>query len=357
MQTQPYKTFKSDNYSGVHLEIMSAIFAANIGHANAYMNDEYSIQANLILQEVFADKCKILYCFNGTSANILSLRACLRPYQSVICANSAHINSNETAAPESIVGCKLITLPSINGKITPEQISACFALSNGIHSPQAKVVSITQSTEYGTVYTIEELKAIKKVCVENNLYLHMDGCRIYNAAVYLGCSLAAMTSEVGIDILSLGGTKNGAMMAEAVLVFNPALADGLGYLQKNTLQLYSKNRYMAVQFTALFTNNLWKRNAENANAMTKFMANELQNIANENSNSNKSIKLAFPCETNQLFVEMSLDLCRYLERKGFCYILSEDLVKSVGLVRFVCSYDTNKEDVKELLTYIMKYDM
>jgi threonine aldolase len=343
MQTETYKTFKSDNYSGVHFEVMSAIFAANVGHATAYSNDEYTHKANLTLQENFGGKekvHKILYVFNGTSANVLALRACLRPYQSIICANSAHINANETGAVESITGSRLVLLPQTNGKITAQQISEFLEHSNGIHSPQPKVVSITQTTEYGTTYTIEELKAIKKVCLEHDLYLHLDGCRIYNAAVFLACDFAAMTSEVGIDILSLGGTKNGAMMAEAVLVFNQSLVNGLEYLQKNTLQLYSKNRFMAVQFSALFTNNLWKRNAENANNMAKYMAEELQKIEN--------VKLAFPCETNQLFVEMPLEWCKNLESKGYCYIIDE----KQPLIRLVCSYDTTKEDVHELIANI-----
>jgi threonine aldolase len=344
METEVYKTFKSDNYSGVHLEVMSAIFASNIGHVAAYMNDEYTIQANTILQENFGAKCKILYCFNGTSANVLALRACLKPYQSVICANSAHINTNEAGAPEGIIGTKLVLLPHENGKLTAEQLSNYLASSNGIHSPQPKVVSIAQSTEYGTVYTIEELKAIKKVCVEHNLYLHMDGCRIYNAAVYLGRSLAEMTSEVGIDVLSLGGTKNGAMMAEAVLFFNKDLFDGLGYLHKNTLQLYSKNRFMAVQFTALFTNNLWRRNADNANEMAAFMADRLQEI--------EGVSIAFPCQTNQVFVQMPLAWCKALERKGYCYILSEN----PPLIRLVCSFDTTKENVRELIEDIRELE-
>jgi threonine aldolase len=345
MQNQLYKTFKSDNYSGVHLEIMSAIFAANVGHATAYMQDEYTIQANTTIEDIFG-KCKILYCFNGTSANVLALRACLRAYQAVICANSAHIHNNETAAPESIIGCKLITLTAQDGKITAQQIKEHLAWSNGIHSPQAKVVSITQPTEYGTTYSIEELKAIKEVCLAHDLYLHIDGCRIYNAAVHLNCNLAAISSEIGVDILSLGGTKNGAMMAEAVLIFNPDLSNGVEYLQKNTLQLYSKNRYMAVQFTALFSNNLWKRNAENANKMTKLLATELEKIA--------TMQLAFPCQTNQLFVQTSLTICKYLEQKGFCYILSEDTSKQTGLIRFVCSYDTQKEDIQALIACIQE---
>lgn len=331
-------TFRSDNYSGVHPEIMAALSAANDGHAPAYMNDEFTLEANNLLKEHFAKEIRVLYCFNGTSANVLALRACLKPYQSIICSSSAHIHGHEAGAPEGIIGTKLILLPHKDGKITAQQVEEHLSAHAGTHMPQPKVVSLTQATEYGTVYSVSELKAIKKVCEQHAIYLHVDGCRIYNAAVHLGCSLAAIANESGVDILSLGGTKNGAMMAEAALFFNPDLFEGLAYLQKSTLQLYSKNRFMAVQFTALFSNDLWKRNASHANAMAKLLAEELGGI--------KGVRLVVPCQTNQLFVEMPLPWCLALEQKGLCYILS----KSPPVIRLVCSFDTSKADIARLLT-------
>lgn len=317
---------------------MAALVAANNGHAPAYMNDSVTHEASNLLREHFSRELRVLYCFNGTGANVLALRACVKPYQSVICPNSAHIHGHETGAPEGIIGTKLILLPHKDGKISAHQLEEHLLAHSGTHMPQPKVVSLTQSTEYGTTYTIEELKAIKKVCIQHALYLHVDGCRIYNAAAHLGCSLAAITNEAGVDILSLGGTKNGAMMAEAVLFFNPELFEGLDYLQKSTLQLYSKNRFMAAQFTALFSNGLWHRNASNANAMAQTLAQKLTQI--------QGIRLAYPCETNQLFVEMPLPWCQALERRGYCYILSE----SPPIIRLVCSFDTSSADIARLIT-------
>ena len=332
------RTFKSDNYSGVHPEVMVALAAVNSGHAPAYMNDSFTLEATRQLRDHFGPDCEVLYCFNGTSANVLALRACLRPYQSVLCASTSHLHQNETGAPESILGTKLVLLPHQDGKIQAIQLRTHLATTgNGIHSPQPKVVSITQSTECGTCYTPEEIRAIKEVCVEHDLFLHMDGCRLYNAAAHLGCDLAETSNRAGVDILSLGGTKNGAMIAEAVLVFNPLLHEGLRYLQKNTLQLCSKNRFIAAQFTALFTNELWLRNAAHANGMATTLAGKLRGIPD--------VKLAHPVDTNQLFVQMPMSSCRALEEKGYGYVFSHD----PPTLRLVCSFDTEEAEMSELI--------
>jgi len=334
------KSFRSDNYSGVHPEIMQAIIDSNLEHAPSYLEDFYTIEANKIIKKNFTEDCKIIYCFNGTAANVLALRACTKPYQSIICSDVAHINKNETGAIESLVGSKLIGLAHQNGKITAQQIEDFLKTHKGIHEPQPKVVSIAQATEAGTVYTTEEIKAIKEVCVKNKLYLHVDGCRIFNAAVFLDKSLAEISCEIGVDILSLGGTKNGAMMAEAVLVFNKELFDGVEYLQKNTLQLYSKNRFLAAQYLALFKNNLWQRNAENANKMASLLASKLTEFS--------EVIIVVPCESNQLFLMMPLEWCKVLQEKYFCYVWMEN----PPIVRVVCSFDSTEDDVNSMIEAI-----
>lgn len=324
---------------------MIALSAVNQGHAPAYMNDEFTKETTELLRGHFSSDCEVIYCFNGTSANVLALRACLRPYQSVICASTSHLHQNETGAPESIIGTKLVLLPHANGKINAAQLRTHLATSgNGIHSPQPKVVSITQSSECGTCYTLEEIRAIKEVCLEHDLFLHMDGCRLYNAAVHLRCSLAETSNLAGVDILSLGGTKNGAMIAEAVLVFNPRLFEGLLYLQKNTLQLCSKNRFIAAQFSALFTDRLWLRNADHANAMAAKLAALLQAIP--------QMTLAHPAETNQLFFQMPMSWCRALEEKGYGYLFSHD----PPTLRLVCSFDTEETEMDQLIQDIRALD-
>lgn len=332
------RTFKSDNYSGVHPEVMAALSAVNEGHAPAYMNDAYSEETTRTLRDHFCADAEVLYCFNGTGANVLALRACLKPYQSVLCASTSHLHQNETGAPESILGTKLVLLPHEDGKMRAADLRAHLATGgNGIHSPQPKVVSITQSTECGTCYSREDLLAIKEVCLEHDLFLHMDGCRLYNAAAYLRCSLAEISHLAGVDILSLGGTKNGAMIAEAVLVFNPHLFEGLRYLQKNTLQLCSKNRFIAAQFSALFSERLWFRNADHANAMAAKLAARLEEIP--------GVSLAHPVETNQLFVQLPMGWCRALEEKGYGYVFSH----APPTLRLVCSFDTEETEMDLLI--------
>ena len=343
----PNKTFKSDNQSGVHPDVLNALTLCNQAHLPSYGNDPYTQQATQLLKKIFNNQnAKIIYCMNGTGANVLALKLCLKSYQSVICAKSAHINSNETGAPESMVGCKIIGIESQNGKLSPQQIETCYQwqTANGIHRSQPRMVSISQTTEYGTVYTASELKKIKATCTKLDLLLHIDACRIYNAAAFLNKPLNALTTDIGADIISLGGTKNGAMFAECVLIFNEKLQEGSDYLQKNMLQLYSKNRYIAAQFIALFTDNLWLQNAQNANNIAHYLALELEKI--------EIIKLVFPHQSNQLFAAMPLALCQHLQMLGYCYIWSENPPQ----VRFVTSFDSTKTDVDELIQAINQYN-
>jgi threonine aldolase len=333
------KTFKSDNYSGVHPDVMQSIIDCNKDHAPSYGEDIYTQQASQLIESIFGAPCKIAYVFNGTGANVLSIRTSLRPYQSLLCSEWAHIATNETAAPESLAGVKLLTIPSANGKVTPQQIMDRHRKEsiNEVHASKPGMLSIAQCTEFGTVYTIEELSAIREVTRGLGLLLHIDACRIYHAAAHLSCSLADLTTGIGADIISLGGTKNGAMMAEAVLVFNPALWEGFEYLHKNTTQLYSKNRFAAAQFLALLNNGLWFRNATHANHMAQLLAENVAGI--------EGVKLLQQVEANHVFLGVPMPVAIQLYEKGWCYPWSEDPPQ----VRLVCSFDTTEEDINLFL--------
>lgn len=335
--TSPHllRTFKSDNYSGVHPDVMQALISCNKDHSPSYGEDEYTEQAQQLLIKVFGAPHKVAFVFNGTGANILSIRTCLRPYQSLICSEWAHIATNETGAPESLAGVKLLTIPSADGKVTPEQVMARHRKEtiNEIHASQPKMLSIAQCKEFGTVYTPEELKALRAVTNELGMYLHLDACRIYHAAAHLSCSLADLTSGIGADIISLGGTKNGAMMAEAVLVFNSALWEGFEYLHKNTTQLYSKNRFAAVQYMALLSNDLWLQNATHANNMAGLLAEKVAVIP--------GVGILQQVEANHVFLGVPMPVAMALYEKGWCYPWTEVPPQ----VRLVCSFDTTAEDI------------
>ncbi|MCU0449135.1 MAG: beta-eliminating lyase-related protein [Bernardetiaceae bacterium] len=334
------KTFKSDNCSGVHPLIMAALQACNQGHALSYGADPFTARATELFQQTFARPAQAMLVPTGTGANILALKCALRPYQSVICAATAHIAVAETGAAEQMVGCKLLTVPTPNGKLTPAQVRARYLAetSGGPHATQPKLVSVAQCTEYGTVYRPAELAALATTCHELGLWLHIDGCRVYNAAAYLGCSLAQAVAHA--DLLSLGGTKNGAMLAEAVLVFNPAMQEGLAYLHKNTLQLYSKNRFVAAQFIALLEGQLWQQNAAQANQVAQTLAAGLAQLP--------GVSLAQPVESNHVFVNLPLPVAQQLQADGWGYVWQTDPCE----VRFVASFDSTGAEARQLVDYL-----
>ena len=336
--------FKSDNYAGIHPNLLAKITAVNIGHESSYGADKYTKYAELCFQEVFNREFRVAFTLNGTGTNVLALKIALKPHESVISANTAHINTNETGAPESVVGCKILTINTENGKITAEQIKAKYieATAFGRHATHPKLVSITQCTEFGTVYDLLELKQIRKVCDELNLLLHIDGCRIYNAASFLNVDLDQIA--VFADFLSLGGTKLGAIMAESLLVFNPGFFDGLEYVHKNTLQLNSKNRFVASQYLGLFENNaqnkpLWLELAEHENKLAHLIGQELSNLG---------FKIIQKVESNHIFVEVGEKIAKLLESSGYCYIWTQNPF----VVRFVVSFDNTESDVGDLITFI-----
>jgi threonine aldolase len=264
--------FASDNNAAVHPEIMEAMEGCNSGHAIGYGNDDFTTRAVKKIREHFGNETEVHFVFTGTAANVVGLRNMTQSFNSIICAESAHIQEDECGAPEFFTGCKLIPVETHNGKIDIEHIKPHIKGIDFEHHSQPRVVSITQSTELGTVYSVDEIREIADYVHGNGLLLHMDGARIANAAASLGLSMREISRDAGVDVLSFGGTKNGAMYGEAILFFTPGLTSWFKYFRKQSMQLASKMRYISVQFEALLTNDLWKRNAEHANRMAQLLA-------------------------------------------------------------------------------------
>lgn len=336
------KTFASDNYSGVHPEVMAALQRANTGHAGSYGNDPFTASAINKFKEHFGDDAEVFFVYNGTGANVLGLSALTQSFNSILCAEGAHINVDESTAPEKFLGCKLVHLPSSDGKITPAQIRQRLSRQGDQHHPQVKVVSISQATEYGTVYTVDEIKAISDAAKQAGLYLHMDGSRIANAAVTLKKSFREFTRDAGVDILSFGGTKNGMMFGEAVIIFNRGLATDFHYRRKQGMQLHSKMRFIAAQFEALLTDSLWERNASHTNALARLLATQLSAIP--------GIRITQQVEANGVFAVFPRPVIEPLQKEYPFYVWNE----SIDEVRLMCSWDTTGQEVNEFVATVRK---
>jgi threonine aldolase len=331
-------TFASDNYSGVHPEIMEALNKANYGHAGSYGSDEYTAKAVEKFKEYFGERIEVFFVYNGTAANVLGLSSLTRSYQAVICSELAHIHVDESTAPEKFTGCRQITLPTPDGKIYPHDIENSIQRLYDQHHPQAKVISISQSTEYGTVYTSAEISAITDIAKKYDLYLHMDGSRISNAAVSLKKDFREFTGDAGVDVLSFGGTKNGMMFGEAIIFFNPALARDFKFIRKQGMQLHSKMRFISAQFDSLLSNDRWKKNATHANAMAAFLAEALRKIP--------QVKITQPVEANGVFAIFPPSIIPALQAEQFFYVWTE----KTSEVRLMCSFDTRQEDVEQFVS-------
>ncbi len=331
------KTFASDNYSGVHPEIMNAIIGANNNHQISYGDDEITAEMNRIFRDQFGDT-DVLYAFNGTGANIVSLKCAVLPFQSVICAETAHIQVDECGGPTQNIGCTLVPLQTPDGKLTPGMIEHQLTYTGNVHHTQPKVISVSQSTELGTVYTRGELKELADFAHRHDMYLHVDGARISNAVAALGCTLKEATADCGVDIMSFGGTKNGLMMGEAILIFNSELRKHAPYYHKQTAQLYSKNRFVAAQFKALFTNELWKRMASHSNRMAQLLASEISGL--------KGVTITQKVEANAIFVIIPAHIAEPLREAYRFY----DWNTATGELRWMCSFDTTEEDVTGFTT-------
>jgi threonine aldolase len=334
--------FASDNNAGVHPEIMDAMASCNQGHVVGYGNDPYTARAEEKIREFFGKDTEVFFVFNGTAANVVGLRNMTHSYNSIICAETSHIQEDECGAPEFFTGCKLLPLETINGKISVERIAPHIRGIGFEHHSQPRVVSITQATEMGTVYRIDEIRKIADYVHSKGLLLHLDGARIANAAASLGTSLRETTRDAGVDVLSFGGTKNGAMYGEAILVFSPGLTESFKYYRKQSMQLASKMRYIAAQFSALLTNELWLRNASHANKMARILAEKAGNLPN--------VRITQPVEANGVFAIIPKHLIKRLQDEYFFYVWNEELSE----VRWMTSWDTTEEDIDGFVSLLRK---
>ncbi len=338
--SNPTRSFASDNNAGVHPEILEAIARANQGHVVAYGDDPYTRSAIAKFEEHFGPGIDVFFTFNGTGANVLGLQALNRSYHAVLCSEYAHIYTDECGAPEKHTGCKLIPLPHRDGKITLDSVRHAYHGIGDQHHVQARVISITQSTEMGTVYRPEEIQALAKFAHEHEMFLHMDGARIANAAASLGQTLRQATRDLGVDVLSFGGTKNGIIGGEAVVFFNRALSPDFLYLRKQGMQLASKMRFIAAQFEALLTNDVWRRSAKHANRMACLLESELRRIP--------EIKVVWKVEANGVFAQIPRHAIEKIKSRYFFYMWIEDEC----IVRWMCSFDTTPEDVQDFVKIV-----
>jgi len=336
------KTFASDNYAGAHPEILQAITEANAGHAGSYGADAHTAAAQELFRKLFGPQTETFFVYNGTGANVVGLSAITRSWQSIICAEAAHIQVDESTAPEKFTGCKLLPVAAPNGKITPDVVLAHVIRLGDQHHAQPAVISISQTTEYGTLYTPEEVRALADVAHQNGMLLHMDGSRISNAAAALDMEFRRFTVDAGVDVLSFGGTKNGMLFGEAVVFFDPSRATDLPYLRKQGMQLHSKMRFISAQFNALLSGDLWKRNAGHANRMAQRLADGLRAIP--------GIVLTQPVQANAIFATMPPAVIPALQKEYPFYVWNE----AISEVRLMGSWDTTEEDVDAFCSALRK---
>ncbi len=336
------KGFASDNNSGVHPSVIEALIEANHEHAVGYGGDEITARTEKLFRKIFGGDAKVFFVYNGTGANVIALQTMTRSFNAVITAETAHINVDECGAPEKHTGCKMLTISAPDGKLTPRLIEQHLHGFGFEHHAQPAVVSVTQSTELGTLYSIEELKALSEFVHAKGLYLHMDGARISNAAAALGCSFREMTTDVGVDVLSFGGTKNGLMFGEAVVFLNTGFAEQAKYIRKQTTQLHSKMRYIAAQFEVFLTNELWRKNAEHSNRMATLLAEELEPY--------KEIRLTQKVEANGVFAIVPPHIIEPLQQKYFFYMWDE----SRNEVRWMTSFDSAEAEIQGFVSEIRR---
>lgn len=330
----PPRAFASDNNAGVHPEVLAAITAANAGHARSYGHDPLTEQAEALFREHFGPTARAFFVFNGTAANVVGLQAVTRPHHAIICAESAHIHVDECGAPERFTGCKLVTVPTGDGKLRPDQLDRLLHGVGDEHRVQPRVVSITQATELGTVYRPDEIRALADWAHARRMLLHLDGARICNAAVALGLPFRAFTTDAGVDLLSFGGTKVGLLAAEAVVFLGQTGAEDVPWGRKQAMQLASKMRFLSAQFMALLGTDLWQRNAAHANRMAALLARRLHGIP--------GLTLTQPVETNGVFACLPPRHIPALQERAFFTIWNPETSE----VRLMTAWDTTEEDVE-----------
>ena len=335
-----WRGFGSDNHAGVHPEVLAAIAAANEGHAAAYGADPWTEAATADIRALLGSDTQVAFVWNGTGGNVVGLAACCRAWEAVVCADTAHINSDECAAPEHIAGVKLLPVATPDGKLTPELVEPRLTGFGFEHSVQPRVISVSQASELGTLYTAEELRALADLAHRHGMMLHVDGARIANAAVGLGCSLSAITADAGVDVLTLGGTKNGMLAGEAVVLFGDAQTDDLPYMRKQSAQLASKMRFVSAQFSAMYGTDLWQRCASHANAMALRLAAGARE---------RGVDIAHPVAANEVFALLADERVTELAARFHFYTWQTKAEPGFSLVRWVTSWDTQAEEVDALI--------
>ncbi|HEY1624209.1 MAG TPA: beta-eliminating lyase-related protein [Streptosporangiaceae bacterium] len=329
------KSFGSDNHAGTHPAILQAVIEANVGDAVAYGSDDWTARATASLRSAFRTPGEAFFVFNGSGANILGLSTLLHRHEAVICADTAHIHTDECGSAERLLGTKLLATPVPDGKLTPDLIAPWLEGRGNDHQAQPGVVALTQSTELGTCYTLEEIRKISDFCRVSNLRVYIDGARLANAAAALDCELSDIAECA--DALSFGGTKNGAIGAEALIVMRPDLVEDAPYLRKQQAQLASKMRFVAAQFCALLTDDLWRANATHANAMARRLADGVRDIP--------GVSVVHPVQANAVFAQLSP---RHIEAlQGDWVFHTWDERSSV--VRWMAAFDTTPDDVDAFL--------
>ncbi len=340
--------FGSDNHSGFSPEVLQALADANTDHALAYGDDEYTARLEELFRNTFGQQARVYLVFNGTGANVLGIDAMCRSHEAVVCAETAHINVDECGAPQRIVGCRLLTVDTPDGKLTPQLVKSRLHGFGFEHHSQPKAISISQPTELGTLYTLDEIRALADLAHSYNMYLHVDGARLANAAVALGCSFKQMTTDCGVDALSFGGTKNGLLMGESCVLLNPCLwerdrsgatpqTDDMKYRRKQMTQLASKMRFMAAQMICYLESGIWRRNAEHSNRMAQLLRSEVERV--------DGVKIMYPVQVNSLFAQLPRDVWHRLQQRYFFYDWNED----ADVVRWMCSFDTTEEDIHDFV--------
>jgi threonine aldolase len=335
-----WRGFASDNYAAAHPAVLEAMVNANQGHQVAYGEDDSTKQLSALIKQHFGESAEVFPVFNGTGSNVAALSALMERWEAVICAGSAHINMDEGGAPEKVAGLKLWTVPTPDGKLTPELIESQAYGFGDVHRSQPKVVSITQSSEYGTVYSVSEIKAITDFAHSHGMFVHLDGARISNAAASLNLPFRAFTTDVGVDVVSFGGTKNGAIAAEAVIALNPKVAASLPFIRKSYMQLASKMRFSSAQLVALLSNDLWLQNAKHSNQMAQLLFNAVSSIP--------GVTVTKPVQANAVFAILPPKVTERLQKRFRFYVWDP----ATGEVRWMCSWDTTEDDIQSFSSAI-----
>ncbi len=326
-------SFASDNYAGVHPAVLAALARVNHGHQAAYGDDETSARLRDVIKDHFGDAAEIFCVFNGTGANVVAMQAMARPWEAVICTQSAHVNVDEGGAPEMVGGLKLWQVPAPDGKLTPDLLDTQAWGFGDVHRAQPGVLAVTQSTELGTLYSVDELGAVVQRAKSHGMRVLLDGARIMNAAAALGVPFRAFTTDLGVDAVSFGATKNGAMGAESIVALTPEVAEAVPFLRKSDMQLASKMRYLSAQFLAMLEDDLWLANARHANAMAARLYEAVRDIPR--------VRVSRAVQVNSVFATLPADVAARLAERFHFYTWDQ----ATGEVRWMCAWDTTAEDV------------